>query len=134
MTLLELIYTKPDSILLDATNSLVRAHLPHYEKFKDSDIVERYKRLLQSVTKCVEKNSCNEMASYMDKLSDERFSMGFEPTEVQVAINIFEEALWKNITEQVDDDKQITAMKLITCIIAKAKEEMLGEYAVLIRS
>ncbi len=134
MTLLDLLYNKPDQVLLDATNSLLRAHLPHYEKFKESDINERYKKLLISITKCVEKNSCNELASYMDKLSDERFSMGFEPTEVQVAINIFEEALWKNISDLVDGDKQISAMKLITGIISRAKQEMLGEYAILERS
>ena len=134
MTLLELLYNKPDKILLDATNSLVRAHLPHYEKFKESDINERFKKLLLSITKCVEKNSCDELNSYMDKLSDERFSMGFEPTEVQVAINIFEEALWKNIGNLVDEDKQIAAMKLITGVISKAKQEMLGEYAILEKS
>ncbi len=134
MTLLELLYYKPDQILLEATNSLVRAHLPHYEKFKDSDINERFKKLLVSITKCVEKNSCDELNSYMDKLSDERFSMGFEPTEVQVALNIFEEALWKNIDEKVDEDKQVAAMKLITNIVGKAKQEMLGEYAMLEKS
>lgn len=134
MTLLELLYYKPDQILLEATNSLVRAHLPHYEKFKDSDINERFKKLLVSITKCVEKNSCDELNSYMDKLSDERFSMGFEPTEVQVALNIFEEALWKNIDEKVDEDKQVAAMKLITNIVGKAKQEMLGEYAILEKS
>lgn len=134
MTLLDLLYNKPEQVLLDATNSLLRAHLPHYEKFKESDINTRYKKLLVSVTNCVEKNSCNDLASYMDKLSDERFSMGFEPTEVQVAINIFEEALWKNISELVDGDKQISAMKLITGILSRAKQEMLGEYAILERS
>lgn len=133
MTLLDLLYNKPDRVLADATNSLLRAHLPHYEKFKESDINERYRKLLISITKCVEKNSCNDLASYMDKLSDERFSMGFEPTEVQVAINIFEEALWKNISDLVDGDKQISAMKLITGIISRAKQEMLGEYAMLER-
>lgn len=131
MTLLELLYNKPEQILLEATNSLVRAHLPHYEKFKESDINERFKKLLVSITKCVEKNSCDELNSYMDKLSDERFSMGFEPTEVQVALNIFEEALWKNIDEKVDEDKHVSAMKLITSIVGKAKQEMLGEYAML---
>jgi len=134
MTLLELLYNKPDQILLEATNSLVRAHLPHYEKFKASDINERFKKLLHSITKCVEKNSCNELTSYMDKLSDERFSMGFEPTEVLVALNIFEEALWKNIGDLVDEDKQIAAMKLISSVISKAKQEMIGEYALLEKS
>ncbi len=133
MTLLDLLYNKTDRILLDATNSLVRAQLPHYRKFKESDIHAKFKKLLQDITTCVENNSCNDLVPYVDKLSDERFQMGFEPTEVQTAINILEEAVWKNIAELVDMDKQVSAMKLITCIISKAKQEMIGEYAMLER-
>ncbi|HAX49252.1 MAG TPA: hypothetical protein PK605_08125 [Ignavibacteria bacterium] len=134
MTLLELLYDKSDRILRDAANSLIRADLPHYKKFKDSDIKARYKKLLYSVTICAEKNSCSELSSYMNHLSDERFSMGFEPTEVQAAINILEEALWKNIYELVDGDKQNSAMKQITEIMGRAKLELIGEYAMLERS
>ena len=134
MTLLELLYNNPDLILEDAANSLQRAQLPHYKNFSETDIIANFKKLLQYITKCVEKNSCNELVPYVDKLSDERFSMGFEPTEVQIAINILEESMWKNIGELVDKDKQVSAMKLITCIISKAKQEMIGEYAMLERS
>ena len=134
MTLLELLYNQPEKILLDATNSLVRAHLPHYNNFSKSELKERYTKLLDSVTVCAEKNSCKELHSYMNKLSDERFALGFEPTEVQVAINIFEEALWKNIYELVDSDKQNSSMKLITEITGRAKQELIGEYAILERS
>ena len=133
MTLLELLYNKPEQILADSTNSLVRAHLPHYENFLKTDIHDRFLNLLHSLTRCVENNSCSSMKEYMDKLSDERFSMGFEHTEVQMAINMFEESLWKNITEFVDEDKQFAAMKLVTCILSKAKEELVSEYAMLIK-
>ncbi|MBZ0203565.1 MAG: hypothetical protein IT281_00055 [Ignavibacteria bacterium] len=134
MTLLELCYIKPEQILLDSTNCLVRAHLPHYEKFRKDGIHDRFSNLLQALTKCIEVNSCTDMLTYMNKLSDERFIMGFELQEVQTAINIFEESMWKSIAEFVDQDKQFAAMKLVTCILGKAKEELTGEYALLSRS
>lgn len=134
MTLLELIYNKPEVILLDSTNSLVREHLPNYEKFPKDEIQERFSNLLQALTKCIELNSSNEMLSYMDKLSVERFKMGFEPREVQTAINIFEEALWKNIYEYVDEDKQFASMKHVTRILSKAKKKLASEYAFLYRN
>lgn len=134
MTLLELIYSKPEVILLDSTDRVLSANLPHYEKFQKDGIHDRFSNLLQTLTNCIELNSCSDMLSFMNKLSDERFDLGFEPQEVQTAIDIFEESLWKNIRKYVDEDKQFAAMKLVTGILSKAKEELVGEYAMLSRS
>ena len=131
MTLIELLYNKPDLILLDSTDSLVRAHLKHYDKLSPEKIRLRLLKLFQALEKAVEVNSCEEMVKFMDKVSDERYESGYELHEVQTAINILEESLWKNIADFVDKDKQVSAMKQVTCILGKAKEELASEYALL---
>jgi hypothetical protein len=131
MTLLELLYNKPDLILLDSTDNLVRAQLQHYKQLNPEKIRSRFLRLFQAVEKCVEVNSCTEIINFMEKVSDERFDSGYEIHEVQTAINILEESLWRKISDFVDGDKQVAAMKLVTCILAKAKEELASEYALL---
>ena len=55
----------------------------------------------------------------------------YELHEVQTAVNIMEECLWQKITEFVDKDQQIYAMKQVTCILGKAKEALASEYAML---
>jgi hypothetical protein len=133
MTLLELLYNKPDLILLDSTDCLVRAHLKHYKQLSPELIRFRLLKLLQALTKCVETNSFNGIIKFMDKVSDERYELGFEIHEVQTAINILEECMWKKILKYVDDDKQISAMKQVTRILCNAKMELAGRYALLSR-
>lgn len=134
MTLLELIYNKPELILQESTNALMRVQLPHYSKFRVEEIHKKYSNLLLALTKCVENKKCDDMLSYMDLISDERFASGFEAEEIQIALNIFEEALWKNIQKYVDPQNHYSAKKQVTGIIDKAKEELLDEYVTLSRS
>ena len=83
------------------------------------------------MVKSIELNSCDEMVTFMDKVSDERYEVGFELHEVQTAINIMEESLWKMISEFVDSDKKTAAMKQVSCLLGKAKQELAHEYAML---
>jgi hypothetical protein len=131
MTLIELLHQKPDLILLDSTDNLVRSNLTHYKKLNPENIRLRLMHLFQTLITCVETGSCGEMVKFMDKVSEERFESGFEIHEVQTAINILEESLWRNIGKFVDNDKQVNAMKEVTCILSKAKDEMANEYAML---
>ncbi|MBL8016544.1 MAG: hypothetical protein JNK43_04680 [Ignavibacteria bacterium] len=131
MTLLELIYEKPDLILQEATNNLMRVQLPHYSKFRREEIHKKYSNLLLALTKCIETQKCDDMISYMDLITDERFVSGFEEEEIQIALNIFEEALWKNIKSHVDEKNHFEAKRSVTAIIDKAKEAMLEEYVTL---
>jgi hypothetical protein len=134
MTLLELIYNKPELILQESTNSLMRVQLPHYSKFRLEEIHKKYSNLLLALTKCIETQTCDDMIGYMDLISDERFASGFEVEEIQIALNIFEEALWKNIRKYVDPQVHYASKKMVTTIIDKAKEELLNEYVTLSKS
>ena len=58
MTLLEFIYNKPELILQEATNSLMRVQLPHYSKFRLDEIKKKYSNLLLALTKCIETKAC----------------------------------------------------------------------------
>ncbi|HEY3249689.1 MAG TPA: hypothetical protein VGK25_01095 [Ignavibacteria bacterium] len=131
MTLLELCYNKPDLILLDSTDNLVRAHLKHYNQLTPEQIRYRLLNLFQSLVRCLEGDSCENMLKFMKIVSDERYESGYELSEVQTAINILEECMWRKISKFVDGDKQINAMKQVTNVLCKAKEELVSEYALL---
>ena len=134
MTLLYLIYNKPELILQESTNALMRVQLPHYSKFRAEEIHKKYSNLLLALAKCIENKACDDMIGYMDVISDERFASGFEAEEIQIALNIFEETLWKNIQKYVDPQIHYSSKKIVTSIIDKAKEELLNEYVTLSRS
>jgi hypothetical protein len=131
MTLLELCYNKPDLILLDSTENLVKAHLQHYKHLTPEQIRYRLLNLFQSLVRCLESESCNNMLKFMKAVSDERYESGYELSEVQTAINILEECMWRMISKFVDTDKQINSMKQVTHVLCKAKGELASEYALL---
>lgn len=134
MTLLELLYNKPEDILHDAVTSLDKAKLPHLGNFRGSELNKKIKILLNAVTVCTEKNSCSELTAFMDQISNESFNSGSEPSEVQTMLNILEEAIWSHICRFVDSDKQNSAMKLISAIFCSAKQALIDEYAMLERT
>ncbi|MBL8016543.1 MAG: hypothetical protein JNK43_04675 [Ignavibacteria bacterium] len=134
MTLLELLYNKPENILHDAVTALDKVKLPHLGNFRGSELHKKLNTLLQAVTICTEKNSCSDLTAFMGQISDESFSLGSEPAEVQTMLNILEEAIWDHICKMVDSDKQNSAMKLISAIFCSAKQALIDEYAILERN
>ena len=131
MTLLELCYHKPDLILLDSTNSLLRAQLPHYKEVIPDQIKLRYQHLFDGMVSCIESNKFDAMNKLMEKVAAERFEAGYELSEVQIGINTLEESMWRKTSEFVDQDKQINAMKEVSYLFCKAKQKLLSEYALL---
>jgi hypothetical protein len=131
MNLLELLHNKPDVILLDSTENLVRAHLEHYEKHSPEKLRYRLSKLYHAMVKSIEANECDEIVTFMKTVSDERYESGYEIYEVLTAINLLEETMWKEVSKYVDKNMQIAALKQVTCILSKAKESLADEYAIL---
>jgi hypothetical protein len=129
MTLLEMLYNKPDLILLDAMDSLGKAHLSHYDNLKPELARFRLSKLFEALVKSIETSSNVEITNFIGKISGERYELGFELYEVQTVINILEESLWKKIMIFVDEDKQISAMKQVSEILTTAKERLVIEYS-----
>jgi hypothetical protein len=131
MTLLELCYNKPELILLESTESLIECQLKHYKEISPQNLTMRFQNLFDAVVKCIETNRNDDMIKYMEKVAAARFDSGYELNEVQIAINTLEEVFWRKISEFVDGDKQINAMKEISRITCNAKQRLLNEYALL---
>lgn len=129
MTLLELCYNKPDLILLDSTDSLIRADLPHYVDLSPGLIRFRILKLQQALIKCIENQSCDKLLEYMKTVAVERFNQHYDLYEILTVINILEESLWKRISEFVDDDEKYKAMKKVSYLFNAAKEKLISEYA-----
>ncbi len=129
MTLLELCYNKPDLILLDSTNSLERAELQNYKDLTPEKLRIRLNKLFQAFVLSLEKGSYEVMKDYMKKVSNERFASGYKLHDVQAAINIMEECLWKKIPEHVSAEHQIEALRQVMIILNNAKETLIAEYA-----
>jgi len=110
MTFLELLKTNPDKILFDATEFLVRTNLEHYNKLNPERVRARLARLYFVTRECAELNTNDPIKKYMEEIAPNRFESGYELYEVQTAINILEECLWKNIVDRVNANEQMLAL------------------------
>ena len=128
MTFLELLKTNPDKILFDATEFLVRSDLEHYNKLNPERVRARLARLYFITRECVELNSNDSIKKYMEDIGKERFESGYELYEVQTAINILEECLWKNIIERVNKNEHLSSLLRSHEIMCAAKGALAKSY------
>ena len=128
MTFIELLKTNPDKILFDATEFLVRSNLEHYNKLNPERVRARLARLYFITRECAELNSNEPMQKYIQEIAKERFESGYELYEVQTAINILEECLWKNIVERVNTNEQISGLFRSHEILCAAKGSLAKSY------
>lgn len=130
MTFLELLKSNPDKILFDATEFLVRSNLEHYNKLNPERVRARLARLFFITRECVELNSNDSIKKYMEDIAKDRFESGYELYEVQTAINILEECLWKNIVERVNQNEHMSSLFRSHEIMCAAKGALAKSFAV----
>lgn len=131
MTLLELLKNKQDLILLDATDCLVRSQMEHYKELSPERLRYRMANLFEATTKCVFENNDKMIIEFMEKVGEERYESGYRLYEVQSAINMLEECLWKKIVQFVIVDQQRDALVKVNKILNKAKEILASTYVAL---
>ncbi len=110
MNLHDLLKSNPDKILLDATEFLVRSNLEHYNKLNPERVRARLARLYFVARECEKLENNQPVKQYIEEIAVDRFESGYELYEVQTAINILEECLWKNIVEKIDPELQMPAL------------------------
>jgi hypothetical protein len=128
MTLLELLKNKPDVILLDATDSLVKSQLEHYKQLSPERLRYRMANLFEATVLCTEEGKNDKIIQFIEKIGEERFESGYKLHEVQAAINMLEECLWKKIVDYVKVDQQKDALVRVNNILNKAKEVLVSAY------
>ena len=128
MTFTELLKTNPDKILFDATEFLVRSNLEHYNRLNPERVRARLARLYFITRECVELNSNDPIKKYIEDVAKERFESGYELYEVQTAINILEECLWKNIVDRVNINEQVSGLFRSHEILCAAKGTLAKSY------
>jgi len=128
MTFKELLKTNLDKILFDATEFLVRTNLEHYHKLSPERVRALLAKLYYHTCECVETSNMRPITAYLEKIAPKRFESGYHLYEVETAINILEESLWKNIVEKVDTNEKVNALLTSQQILCSAKSALAKSY------
>lgn len=128
MTVIELLEKRTDKILKEALESISRSHLEHYEKTDKKHLEERFRNLLQFTIRCLKEKKLMHINEYAEKLGQERFSSGYGLREVQIAINILEEVVWKEIVKEIRPENLAQALGLVSTVLGSAKDTLAQTY------
>jgi DNA-binding phage protein len=68
------------------------------------------------------------MIEHAEQIARERHAAGYDLFEVQTAINVIEEALWKRILSSVEPDELAHALGMVNAIFGMSKDVLARTY------
>lgn len=128
MKLKQLLETQREQIISDATNVLTDVRLKHYEASAAAQNRERFERLFEFTYECVKCQELVPIVEYTRRIASERFANGFDLQEVQTAMNVLEETIWRHITTSLPAAEYPEAFGLTGTILGAGKQALASEY------
>jgi hypothetical protein len=129
MELITLLEQNSGRIVAEATRSRARSHLEHYEVDGMETTEERLKSLYELTLTCIRKRNASAMTRFAEDVAKKRFKSGFELFEVQTAINVLEESVWKRILIELEPSEFAHAIGLVSTILGIGKDALARAYA-----
>ena len=128
MKVLELLQKNASKILADAHAAVSRAHLQSYEKAGADVTQQRLQTLYGCVLRCVDERNLTPMRRHAQVLARERFDAGFDLWEIQTAINVLEESIWRRIIQELPPAEFAEALGLVSTVLGVGKDMLARTY------
>ncbi len=128
----EFLNSRRKAVLADANAAMARAHLPHYEQAGDAAARERLRVLHELVVRCAGERHLGPVLDHAARLARERHAAGVDLWEVQTAINVLEEAIWRDVLAHVPAEQQGEVLGVVGTILGAAKDRLACTYISLV--
>ncbi|HXQ62813.1 MAG TPA: hypothetical protein VN796_10805 [Acidimicrobiales bacterium] len=124
MALIDTLSAARDDVLQQASDSLERTHLPHYEASGTEESRRRLNDLFDLVLVCLTKRDLDPITHYAHRVAEERFGAGFGIAEVQTAFNVLEEAIWRAVIARLPAQELLESAGLIGTVLGAGKDAL----------
>jgi hypothetical protein len=128
MTLYQLLQDRMNEILIEATESMVRARAKHYEEAGREHVHQRLKALYVLTMRGVKERNLGPMVAHVENIARERFSSGYDLWEVQTAFNLLEETIWRRILKDLPATEFAEALGLVSTVLGVGKDTLARRY------
>jgi hypothetical protein len=102
--------------------------LEHYEAEGVEAAQKRLADLLDQVLICLETGRADAIIDWAARVGRERFTLGYDLFEVQTAMNVLEEALWRRIMSSLGPKDLGHGLGMANSILGMAKDKLAREY------
>jgi hypothetical protein len=124
----EFLSTERDPILEAAEAGLARMHVQHYETAGAPEVQQRLAALYDHLVESIQRRDLGPMVSYAERVAVERFTAGYDLSDVQVAFNALEEATWSRVLSNLEASDFADAIGLISTVLGAGKDALAREY------
>lgn len=133
-SLVDLLTGKADEILRDADRLMDRSHVTHYEKAGPRVTHERLKHLYDLVVWAIAERQLEAVRAHAEEVAHQRFTAGFDLSEVQRAYNVLEEAIWNRVLQATPPSQLASALGLVSTVLGAGKDRLAQTYVSLASS
>lgn len=128
MDVVALLKQRAKALVAEATESVMRAHLSHYEATGREGTERRIRRLFDLLVDCIDRQTAVPMVEHAQAIAVERWESGFDLQEVQTAINVIEEAVWKRVLAELEPKDYAQALGRVSTVLGLGKDALARKY------
>lgn len=128
MDLVDFLENEREPIVAEASAALARSDLAHYKEAGLAVGRERLDELYRLTAAAIGERNVTPIVEYMGAVADERFHAGYAIREVQIAINVLEEAIWSHIVRSAPPGELAEALGLVSTVLGAAKDSLARAY------
>lgn len=122
--LVDALHTAQLAVLEEASATLQRAHLTHYEASGNAAPGQHLQHLFALVVECLEQRTLGPIAHYAQTIAEKRFVAGFDIAEVQTAFNVLEESIWHIVIANLEPDELAVSAGMVGTVLGVGKDTL----------
>jgi malate dehydrogenase (oxaloacetate-decarboxylating) len=132
--LIDSLRDRSQELIDEALSDLHQARLKHYESDGLETTRKRFRDLLERTLMSLETRKAEPIVEWAARVARERFAAGYDLFEVQTSINVFEEALWRQVLAASGPEDLAHALGLASAVLGMARDRLAREYLTLATS
>jgi hypothetical protein len=117
-----------EDLVDEALTELRHARLQHYIADGEEITRKRVTEFIDRAMECFGTRRAEPMVEHAENIARERHAAGYDLFEVQTAINVIEEALWKRILSSVEPHELAHALGMVNAIFGMSKDVLARTY------
>jgi len=119
---------RADDIIQHAMSTMGTRRLDHYERLGEEASAEQRRAFLRLIIEAARTRDLVPVIEHAERVGRERYESGFEFVEVQGAMNLLEEAIWRELLTGLPQAEQGEALGLVSTILGAAKDKLASTY------
>jgi hypothetical protein len=117
-----------EEVLDEAYTGLQQSAHAHYERQGEAFTRARLAELFELVVAAIDDRNLAPLSAHADAIATERFSSGFDISEVQAAFNALEIAMWRKVVAATPLEDLAEAIGLLSTVMGFAKDTLARKY------